>query len=274
MKLSCLPVSLFGDIVSGKIEMLDWARAAKEMGYDGFDISMMFLKNRTQSYIEDLRAGLRSVGLPIIMSAAYSDFTHPDELQREREFAYLQNDIALCSELGIPYLRLLAGQEHVEVPLETRLDWVDSYFHKIDAWAEKMGVRLVFENHGKAGAWNYATDITFTPSNFLRICQRVRDTAIRVNFDGGNLTAFGADPMDVLPEVMDLVETVHVSDMKRPGEFSPTVIGTGATPIRQIFHCLKAHGFDGWVCIEEASGGGLEGIRQAYHTVKGLWAEA
>ena len=53
--------------------------------------------------------------------------------------------------------------------------------------------------------------------------------------------------------------------------FSPTVIGTGVTPNRAVFRYLKENGFDGWLCIEEASGHGLDGIRNAYQDVKDLW---
>ena len=31
--------------------------------------------------------------------------------------------------------------------------------------------------------------------------------------------------------------------------FSPTVIGTGVTPNREIFQMLKTAGFDKWLCI-------------------------
>ena len=61
---------------------------AKEIGYDGIDISIMFLKNRTPTYLAKLRQGLADVGLPVIMMTTYPDFTHPDAIQRERELLY------------------------------------------------------------------------------------------------------------------------------------------------------------------------------------------
>ena len=92
------------------MDLVDWAGVAKEIGYDGIDISSMFLKNRTPTYLAKLRQGLADVGLPVIMMTTYPDFTHPDAIQRERELLYLQSDVALCSELGARYLRILAGQ--------------------------------------------------------------------------------------------------------------------------------------------------------------------
>lgn len=92
MKFSCLPVSIFGDICSGKMSLVDWARAAREIGFDGIDISIMFLKNRTPTYLAELKRQLDEVGLPIIMMTTYPDFTHPSSEQRERELLYLQGD--------------------------------------------------------------------------------------------------------------------------------------------------------------------------------------
>lgn len=45
------------------------------------------------------------------------------------------------------------------------------------------------------------------------------------------------------------------------------------TPNRAVFQYLKANGFDGWLCIEEASGRGFAGVRDAYEYVKTLWDE-
>ena len=67
MKISCLPVSIFKDICSDRMDLVDWAGVAKEIGYDGIDISIMFLKNRTPTYLAKLRQGLADVGLPVIM---------------------------------------------------------------------------------------------------------------------------------------------------------------------------------------------------------------
>ena len=105
MKISCIPVSLFNEILSGKMDIIDWAREAKRIGFDGIDISIAFLKNRTPVYLGELKRKLKETGIPVVMMATYPDFTHPDQMQRDRELLYLQSDIALASELGIKYLR-------------------------------------------------------------------------------------------------------------------------------------------------------------------------
>lgn len=273
MKISCLPVSLFGEICDGKMDILQWAREAKVCGYNGIDISIMFLKNRTPTYLSKLRQGLQDIDMPIVMMTTYSDFTHPCPVQRRRELEYLIADVALASEIGIQYLRILAGQAHPEMGIEDGIGHVLDNFRKIAAYGEYYNVGLLFEDHAKPGAWEYF-DFCYPPDIFLRICHGMRGSGIRLNFDTGNITAYGWDTMDVLPKVADLVETVHISDMAEKGRFSPTAIGTGVVPNMEVFSFLKKNSFNGWLCIEEASGQGMEGIKKAHDFVRKAWEDA
>ena len=95
-----------------------------------------------------------------------------------------------------------------------------------------------------------------------------------MNFDTGNIDAYGGDSLEILKQVLPKVETIHVTDMARHGEFSPVLIGTGVTPNRECFHYLKEQGWDKWLCIEEASFGGLEGIKKAVENTRRIWEEA
>ncbi len=273
MKISCLPVSLFDSICSGSMDIAGWAKDAKRLGYDGIDISIMFLKNRTPTYLSKLRNELEAVGLPIVMMTTYPDFTHPDPVQRGRELEYLIADTALSSEIGIRYLRVLAGQAHAGMGITEGIGHVVENFRRIAPYGEKYGVGLLYEDHAKPGAWDHV-DFSYPPEIFLEICDKIRDTGIRLNYDTGNITAHGSDTLEVLEKVIDMVETIHITDMAEKGRFSPVTIGTGAVPNREVFRRLKEYDFDGWLCIEEASGRGLEGIRIAREFVSQAWREA
>lgn len=271
MKISCLPVSLFGEICSGKMSLGGWARAAREIGFDGIDLSLLMLTSHTETYIRQVKRELAEGGLPVVMATAYPDFTHPDPRQRQREADYLARDIALCDELGIPYLRVLAGQAHEGMGLEEGVTLAVEYLRQADAAAGKYAVQLLYENHAKPGAWS-AVDFSFPIDIFLRVFRQLQDTRIRLNFDIGNIVAQGLEPLEVLEQVIDRVETVHISDMARYGRFEPVEIGAGASPIEPVLRRLKEYGFDGWLCIEEASGHGLEGIANAWRYVHNLTA--
>ena len=207
--------------------MKQWALDAKSAGLDAIDISMTFLKNHTPVYLTGIKEDLKEAGMPIIMATTYPDFTHPDFLQRKREMEYLKRDIALCSELDVEFLRVLAGQAHPGMGVEEGIKLAVEGLKQSALFANEYNLKLLYEDHAKPGAWHYI-DFSYPPDIFLRIYHEIKDTNIGINFDTGNIVAYGQDPLSILKQVIDDVETIHVSDMNCYGEFSPVLIGTGA----------------------------------------------
>lgn len=267
MKLSCLPVSLFKEMTGGAMTIPQWAELAGRIGFDGFDISSMFIKNHTPVYLDWLKKELARQPLPLVMMTAYPDFTVPDCVQREREEAYFLADLAAASQLGCRYLRITAGQFYPDTNISQTMEQVMEIFKRMREAAEHSQVRLVYENHAKPSAWEYF-DFTYDPELFLEICEGVRKIDIGVNFDVGNLTAFGTDPLEILRRIYGQVETVHISDMKEYGSFCPTAIGRGKAPVAEVLRFLKDRSFSGWISAEEASEHGYTGIRDAYVYIK------
>lgn len=274
MKISCLPVSFFSEILNGSMSIKDWASMATDVGLDAIDLSVMLLKNHTPGYLKQIRDDLERVGMPVTMMATYPDFSHPDPMQRERELAYLGHDIALSSYLGAKYLRITAGQAHPETPVEQGIQWVVDFFKRSALVSEKFRVHLVYENHSKPGAWQYP-DFSQPTERFLRIAEALRNTGIGINFDTANPQVYGDDPLPILQQVIDEIVTIHVADTAEAGKLVPVpaVIGEGLVPLSEIFRRLKQHGFEGWMCIEEASHTGREGVKKATDVVRKMWAE-
>lgn len=273
MKMSCLPVSLFEEMINDNMSIKQWANAAKGIGLDGIDVSMAFFKSHTPSYLSTLKADIHQVGMPIVMATTYPDFTHPEALQRKREMDYLKRDIALCSELNISFLRVLAGQAHPQMGREQGTALAIQGLRESAQTADEYGVKLLYENHAKPGAWHH-TDFSYPPDLFLDIYEGIKNTGIGINFDTGNPVAFGVNPLPLLKTVLPDVETIHVSDMKQYGTFEPTLIGTGVVPLKEIFTYLKANRYDKWLCIEEASFTGMAGIQKAVDCVRETWQHA
>jgi sugar phosphate isomerase/epimerase len=273
VKLSCLPVSLFGEIMNRRMSILDWAEQGKRIGLDGIDISLLFIESHSPAYLGKLARGLKETGIPVVMATTYPDFTHPDPVQRRREMEYLRRDIALCSQLQIRYLRILAGQAHPETGRAEGIRWAVENLSAADEIAREYGIMLLYEDHSKPGAWDYY-DFSYPVDIFLEICEGIRNTGIRLNFDTANIAALGLDPLAILSQVVDRVETIHVADTAEKGRFQPVLVGTGVVPFGEIFRFLKSRGFDNWLCIEEASGTGIEGIRRASGFTRKIWNEA
>jgi len=274
VKLSCLSVSLFPAIMQGQLTIPDYARFCKRVGLDAFDIGIILLKNHTPKYIREFRNDIRDTGIPLLMVTTYPDFTHPDPLQREREFDFLTHDIALSSAVGAKYLRVTAGQAHPETSEADGIKWAVSFLRQAASIADKYGITLLYEDHPKPGAWDYM-DFSNPPHIFLEIARQLQDTSIGINFDTANILVAGEDTtVEVLAAVFDRVKTIHVAETATKGKMDPVAIGTGIVPFDAIFRYLKANQFDGWLCLEEWGNQGMEGVRRAVEFVKSAWDKA
>jgi sugar phosphate isomerase/epimerase len=269
MKLSVLPVSLFGDISSGKISMAQWAAHAQEAGTDGFDFSTMLIPNHTVTLINKLKADLKAANVRIqpFMCSDYPDFTNPDKLERGRQVDYAIRNIALVSELGFQFMRITAGQNHPGLTIEQGSDYCVECFSRIAPAGEKYGVKLVFENHYKPGAWPLV-DFSFNPEAFLAVVKKMEDLPVGVNFDTANAYACGVDPVELLEKVADKVWAVHISDTAAKGRLENVEIGRGLVDFTAFFGALKKHNYSGWIDIEEASGQGFSGIDKAVKFIR------
>ena len=274
MKLSCLSVSLFPAIINGEMTIKEYATLCKELGLDGFDLGVIQLKNHTPVYINNLKKEFEEVGITPAMITTYPDFSHPDAIQREREFEYLRHDIALASNVGAQFLRITAGQAHPEMPVDKGIELVVDNFRKIAPVAEKFGVKLVYEDHSKPGAWNYM-DFSNPPEIFLSIAEQIKDTSIGINFDTANILVSGNEnTVEVLEKVIDKVETIHVAETATLGKMDPVLLGTGLAPVKEVFASLKKHGWDKWLCIEEWGNMGIDGVKKAVEYTRKMWEEA
>jgi sugar phosphate isomerase/epimerase len=271
MKLSCLPVSFFADIFGGRMPLQEWLRLAGTVGLDATDFSIRFLDSHTEGYLKGVRQQIEDVGLRLGMIACYSDFTRPETVEREREQDEMRRNLASAALLGAKFVRVTAGQGRPGLDRDTAIGWAAEGIGSLLDDAARLGLQLVFENHTKPGVWNYA-DFAQPLDIFFAILDRLRGTSLGVNFDTANTLVVEADPLEVLARAQDRVATVHASDTRRRGILEPVVLGTGLVPFPQIFQALRQAGFDGWICIEEASGRGMEGIRQAVDYVRRTWA--
>ena len=274
VKMSCLSVSLFPAIINGEMTIREYALLCKSLDLDAFDLGILLLKNHTPRYIAQIKQDIAEAGIPLAMVTTYPDFTHPETLQREREFDFLVHDIALASAVGAKFLRITAGQVHPGVREAQGIQWVVEAFRKVAPIGDKYGITLLYENHGKPGAWE-AMDFSNPPHIFLEIARQIKDTSIRINFDTANILVAGEDnTIEVLDQVIDQVETIHVAETAARGKMAPVPIGEGVVPFQEIFTYLKSKNFGGWLCLEEAGNQGVEGVKNAVAFVKEMWKEA
>lgn len=272
MKLSCLPVSFFSAIVDGQMSVAEWARMGAELKLDAVDLSILFVPDRSLRAVRRMRQDIESAGMRVAMVTSYPDFTNPDAAQRGRE---LEQEIAMfevAAELGAELVRVTAGQAHPETGRAEGIAWAVEGLSRLVEATRDSNVRPVYENHAKPGAWEY-TDFSQPPEIFLEIVKGTATAGLGINFDTGNAAAYSADPVWLLRQVIERVVSVHASETATIGQLQHVLLGTGVTPYPALFGELKQHGWDGWICIEEASYQGKAGVDAAARFVRQTWAE-
>lgn len=273
MKLSCLPVSYFPQIISGEMSIGEWANLAVEVGLDALDLSILFIKQRDPGSLARIRQDLDQHGIGVAMVTTYPDFTHPDPAQRAKEIAQSREEIAVSAQLGAQWVRVTAGQAHPETERNQGIAWAVAGLTAILETAEKHGLGLVFENHYKPMVWQYL-DFSHPTDIFLEIVARTAGTGLGVNWDTANTLVYGDDPAPVLAQVLDRVVSVHAADTGQWGALTPVVVGSGVVPFREMFGMLKNAGFDGLIAIEEASRQGQAGLQAAVYFIRDTWQAA
>ncbi len=273
MRLSCLPVSFFAEIIDGRTPVSEWARMGRALGLDAIDLSILFVRPRTVHQAQLLRRQIGDAGSRVAMITTYPDFTHPEASQRRKELDLAIESIHIAEALGADLVRVTAGQAHPSTPRAEGIGWAIDGLSRLAEAVRTSPVRPVYENHAKPGAWDY-TDFSTPPEIFLEIARGTAPAGLGINFDTGNAAAFAVDPLAMLDQVINRVVSVHVADTAVFGELKPVLLGSGITPIRAMFERLAAAGWDGWLCMEEASFHGQEGIEAASHFVRSAWKQA
>ncbi len=273
MQLSCLPVSFFLDIIEGRMPVSDWARIGADAGLDAIDLSILFIPDQSLESARAIRHEIEAVGIAVAMVTTYPDFTHPSESQRLDEIRFEKRAVDIATELDADLVRVTAGQAHPETSVSDGIKWAVEGLRAMQEYAQEKDIMLVYENHGKPGAWDY-TDFSEPPDIFLEIAGLVIPSGMGINYDTGNAAAFSADPVGLLDEVIDHVVSVHASDTATRGELNHVLLGTGITPFDLIFERLVEVGWNEWICIEEASYQGEEGVNAAVQFVRQTWLDA
>lgn len=269
MKLSCIPVSFFNGISSGLMPLEEWLDFAAGLGLDGVECGPLLIQPLGPVSPHEFRKQAELRGLAVSNYTGYSDFTHPNREDRERELEAMRAGIAVAKALGAPSLRVLTGQRRPGVSRSEGVAWIVECIRRAAEEADRSGLRLNLENHTKAFTWE-DFDFAMQGEIFLEILERLKDAPVGVQFDIANPLVAGEDPVALFEKVRDRIGYVHVNDVARPGVFEFVAAGDGIAPVSRVLMELRGLGYQGWLGIEEASRTGREGFYKAVRYVRGL----
>jgi sugar phosphate isomerase/epimerase len=273
MRVSCDPILFFKEMTLEKTMSLeDWFQIAVELGLDGTEIQHNCLRGYEPDYLEHMAWAVKETGLEVSQFISAPDFTNPDPEYRAQEVQKLRRHVDIAAFFGACCVRVTAGQEYPNVPLEQGCAWVVKCFQECLEYADQKGVWLAYENHYKDYFWE-RPDFSMRHEIYLEILDRLRDTSLKVNFDCANPIMTGENPVDLLGKVMGRVVHVHCTDRATPFEYTHAVAGEGLVDYPTVFKILKQAGYDSWLSVEYNGPEGIEGLKRAIAYVRKTWEE-
>jgi sugar phosphate isomerase/epimerase len=276
LKISAFPKCYLDEIAGRRtMSVFEWIAMARTLDADGLEMYDGFFTSLDNDYLDNVGEAIHSAGFAMPMLCCSPDFTHPDADARKRAVEREAEMIRVTRRLGGPrsVCRVLSGQRHPDVNRRQGLDWVVACIDELLPVAREHDIVLGLENHYKDGFWKYP-EFAQKQDVFLELLAAIPDRAhFGVQYDPSNAIVAGDDPIALLEAVADRVVSMHASDRylaegatleglrQTDGTlgYSPGlrhgVTGQGLNDYDAIFRILAAHGYDGWVSIEDGMNG-------------------
>jgi sugar phosphate isomerase/epimerase len=283
LKISAFP-KCYLDQIAGERSMsvFEWIEMARALDADGLEMYDGFFTSLEPAYLDRVGEAIRSAGFAMPMLCCSPDFTNPDPDGRKRAVQHEVEMIRVARRLGGPgaVCRVLSGQRYPGLDRRQGLEWVVSCIEEVLPVAREQDVVLGLENHYKDGFWKYP-EFAQRQDVFLELLGAISERKyFGVQYDPSNAVVAGDDPVTLLRAVADRVVSMHASDRyltegttlddlrQSDGTlgYSPNlrhgVTGKGLNDYDAIFGILAAHGYRGWVSIEDGMNG-LEEMAQS-----------
>lgn len=276
LKLSAFP-KCYLDQIAGERSMsvFEWIEMARMLDADGVEMYDGFFTSLDNDYLDRVGGAIHSAGFEMPMLCCSPDFTNPDASARARAVERHVRLIEVTRRLGGPraVCRVLSGPRYPQVSLAQGLAWVVECIEQLLPVAIELDVVLGLENHYKDGFWKYP-EFAQKMDVFLALLAAIPNRShFGVQYDPSNAIVAGDDPLELLRAVADRVVSMHASDrylaegttlaeLKQADGtlgYSPNlrhgVTGQGLNDYPTIFQTLAAHGYRGWVSIEDGMNG-------------------
>jgi predicted hexulose-6-phosphate isomerase len=231
--------------------------SARQAGYDFVEMSIDESTRRLDrlkwqpSERAALRQAIHNTGIPIwgMGISAHRKFPmgSASAVLRQQGLDILYQSIELAVDLGVRVIQVMGYDAFYE---PSNADTEARYLEGLSTgvrWASAAGVLLALEN-GDSELVNSATKI-------MRIVKLINSPWLQAYPDIGNMTAFGYDPLEQLPQTNGHLAGVHVKDTRK-GELRGVALGEGIVQFEAVFQLLARLGYSGPLVMEMWSGMG------------------
>src|SRR6056300_1805734 len=153
IKITLTPWSLIRTGYGGNdplnIELLDYPRVAKSLGFDFIDHEMFhFPPNLKDRDIERMNLSMEKAAVKsaVMLTGGVGDIGDADPLKRKQALITYKSWIDVAQKLGCKALRNVCG-ESISIPHKEKLKYAIEGVNELGDYAGSKGLDLVIENH-------------------------------------------------------------------------------------------------------------------------------
>lgn len=253
MKVAVSMWSLHREFFSGRLDVVDFIKWASTTQAEGVELLDVFWKDQ-EAELPKVKEALAETGLKVGCYAVGNNFVNPDPAIRAEQVDIIRRGVDMAKELGAKVVRVFAGDLAEGISFEDARGWIVDGLREAAAYAEKHGITLALENHGKLAGRS---------DQVIGIIQDVGSPYLRSTIDCGNFLLVDEEPADAISNLVSYAAHVHFKDFRpyKEGDtqayealsgkkFVGTIAGEGSVDLKKALSDLKSVSYQGWLSVE------------------------
>lgn len=222
-------------------------------GVNAVELCSMHFRNTDSAYLDEIKRGLQEAQVSVVnMPVDTGNISNRDERKRNFDLKVIKLWMDIAAYIGSPSIRVNTGMQ--EPPYD--LSITAASYKELADYGEKVGVKVLLENHGGLSA---------DPNNIVGLFEQVNSPYFRSCPDFGN---FAPDiRYEGLQKIAKYADIAHAKtyDFDENGEVAEF-------DFKRCLDILKESGFDGCLSVEfEGRGDQYEGVRKTIELIKKYW---
>jgi len=219
----------------GKLEMPGFLDYCASQGLSGAELTAYFFPEPIDlAYCRRIKRQAHLLGIDLTAGAIGNNFTHaPGSEKAKEQLDYTRLWIDRYAEMGIPAIRVFAGNPAKDIPEEQAIANILTNLSEALIHAEQRGVLLGMENH----------DLTTNVDRFLRIMTAIDSPWLGATFDSANVEP-QIDPYEQMERLAPYAITAQIKVMVK------TSAGEIPTDFDRVVGVLKRANYRGFLVLE------------------------
>ena len=192
--------------------------------------------------VDKVKEAAKEAGVEIMALAGTNDFT-VGKKELDGHIQNVKKTIDLASLIGSRIIRVFAGWVKAEEVTGILVDQVAECLEEVGSYAQSRGITIAMENHG---------GITATASDCKKILDKVKNSAVGLNYDPANFIAYGygEDPLIGLETLSERIVYAHLKDcLKKNDQYEFAAVGGGEMDWEKLLPALSKV-YDGYWAVE------------------------